>query len=104
MNKKRIQIYADDETIRRVEVAAQKHNLPVSTYCLAAVQLQLEEDGIEASEQVDESDPAQFQELIAEIRDLQERILRERAGQPVDVDSLLEELREERDEETLGLR
>lgn len=104
MSKKRIQIYADDETMRRVELAAEKHNLPVTTYCLTAIQQQLDEDGIHINDQVNRSEQAQFQELIVEIRELQERILHERGGQPVDVDALLEELREERDEEALGLR
>lgn len=104
MNKKRLQIYADDETVRRIELAAQKHNLPVSAYCLAAIQHQLEEDGFEDSELFADDNQTEFHELVDEIRDLQERILRERNGQPVDVDSLLEELREERDEEALGLR
>jgi hypothetical protein len=99
LSKKRIQIYADDETIRRVELAAEKHSLPVTTYCLTAIQHQLEEDGIEV-----ESTPTQFQDLIAELRELQERILQERGGQPVNVNSLLEQLREERDEESLSMR
>jgi hypothetical protein len=59
---------------------------------------------MQVDDQVNRSEQAQFQELIVEIRELQERILYERGGQPVDVDALLEELREERDEESLGLR
>jgi hypothetical protein len=46
----------------------------------------------------------QFQELIGQIRKLQEVILQERDGQPLNVDAILEELREERDGEALGLR
>lgn len=104
MSKKRIQIYVDDETMRRVEVAAQKHNLAIAAYCLAAIRHQLEEDGVEAGDHFSDADQANFQALMAEIRELQREILQERGGQPVDVNALLEELREERDEETLGLR
>jgi hypothetical protein len=103
MSKKRIQIYADDETIRRVELAAAKHRMPLSTYCLTAIQQQLEEDGIEINEHAIELNQAEFQELIADLRALQERIIQKRGGQPVDVDTLLEQLREERDEEALSL-
>jgi hypothetical protein len=104
MSRKCPQIYVDDETIRRVEVAAQKHKLPVTTYCLTAIQHQLEEDGIEVDELFVEADQAQFQTVLEKIIDLQQRILKRRDGQSVDVDALLEELREERDEEALGLR
>ena len=91
VSRKRIQIYADDETIRRVEVAAQKHNLSVTTYCLTAIQHQLEEYGIEVSELFKEADQAQFQTVLKEIIELQQRILKRRNGQPVHIDALLEE-------------
>jgi hypothetical protein len=55
----------------------------------------------EASDDNAASKQAQFQALIAEIWELQERILRKRGGQPVEVDALLEQLREERDDENL---
>lgn len=102
--KKRLQVYAADETIRRIELAAQKHNLPVSTYCLIAIQHQLEEDGVAINGAFAEANQSQFQALINEMRELQTRTLQERGGQPIDVDSLLEDLRDERDEEALGLR
>ena len=104
MTKKRIQIYADDQTMRRVELAAEKHNLPINAYCLTAIRQQLDEDGIEVDAQNLEVEQTQFQEVINELRQLQERILHKRNGQPVDVDTLVEQLREERDEEALGLR
>lgn len=41
MTKKRIQIYVDDETMRRIELAAAKHDMPMTTYGLNAIQQQL---------------------------------------------------------------
>jgi hypothetical protein len=104
MTKKRIQIYVDDETLRRIELAAAKHNIPITTYGLNAIQQQLEEDNIEVTEPASDLEQAEFQELLTDLRGLHERILQKRGGQPVDVDALLEQLREERDEEALGLR
>jgi hypothetical protein len=104
VNKKRLQIYIDAETKRRIELAAAKHNMPITSYCLTAIQQQLEEDGVEVDDQVPTSEQTEFQELIADIQELQERILRRRGGKPIDVDALLDQLREERDEESLGLR
>jgi hypothetical protein len=44
MGKKRIQVYADEETKRRVEAAAAKYRMPVTAYCLAAIRQQLADD------------------------------------------------------------
>jgi hypothetical protein len=33
MEKQRIQVYADPELKRRIELAAAKHNVPVTEYC-----------------------------------------------------------------------
>jgi uncharacterized protein (DUF1778 family) len=41
MNKQRIQVYADPETKRRIELAAAKHETSVTEYCLAAIEQQL---------------------------------------------------------------
>ena len=78
MNKQRIQIYVDEQTKRRIRLAAAKNNMPISTYCLTAIQQQLEKDRIETTDQVTASERAQFQELIADIRELQETILKKR--------------------------
>ena len=103
MNKKRIQIYTDEETKRRVELAAAKHNMPLTMYCLTAIQHQLEEDDIEIHGQDTTPEQVKVNELIAGLEALQERILKQRNGQPVDVDALLDQLREERDEESLSM-
>jgi hypothetical protein len=103
MRKRRVQLYADDHIIRRIEVAAQKHNMAISAYCLTAIEHQLDEDGIE-SDDILPTTQSQFENVLQEIKELQAQILQERAGQIIDVDSLLDGLREERDEEALGLR
>lgn len=45
MNKQRIQVYTDPATKRRIELAAAKVNLPVTEYCLRAIEQQLADDG-----------------------------------------------------------
>ena len=44
MGKRRIQVYADEETKRRVELAAAKHHMAVTEYCLSAIRQQLADD------------------------------------------------------------
>ncbi|MCC9078163.1 hypothetical protein FKZ61_018855 [Litorilinea aerophila] len=44
MERQRIQVYANTEIKRRVELAAAKHNMSVTEYCLAAIQQQLNDD------------------------------------------------------------
>lgn len=53
MTKKRTQVYADEETKRRVDLAAAKHNVPVTEYCLAAIKQQLAEDDVLEREQIE---------------------------------------------------
>jgi len=44
MDKKRIQVYAEPEMKRRIELAAAKYNIPVTEYCLSAIQQQRADD------------------------------------------------------------
>ena len=46
MTKQRIQVYADYEVKRRVELAAALYGVPVTEYCLSAIRRQLQEDDL----------------------------------------------------------
>ena len=105
MGKRRIQVYADEETKRRVELAAAKHHMPVTQYCLAAILQQLADDDMLEEEQIEIAvTPAKDDTLIADLNSLRAAILAERGGKLVDVDDIIEQVRAERDYELTGLR
>jgi hypothetical protein len=107
MEKHRILVYADEPLNRRIELAAAKYNVPVTAYCLRAITQQLADDdlleeaqvsiAIHPNQQTDET-------LIEDLRALRAAILADRGGQLIDVDDLLEQGREERDDELSGVR
>ena len=104
MDKRRIQVYADEEMKRRIELAAAKQQMAVTEYCLAAITQQLADDQVLEVEQV--SIPVKRPKdatLIAELRTLRESILARRGGQPLTLD-ILEQVRDERDYELIGVR
>jgi hypothetical protein len=107
MDKQRIQIYADSEMKRRIALAAAKYNVPVTEYCWQAITQQLADD--EVLEEAQISIPVMPTKptddtLIADLRALQARIKARRGGKPIDVDCMMEEMREERDYELSGVR
>ena len=106
MEKQRIQVYADPEIKRRIELAAAKYNVPVTEYCLSAIEQQLADDDLlEAAEvQIPITPGKQDDRLIDELRALHQEILAYRGGEWLDVDTELEEMREERAYELTGLR
>lgn len=99
---RRIQVYADAETKRRIELAAVKHDLSVTTYCLEAIMQQLAEDEVLEEERVeiDVKPTARIVdvELIAQMRTLREKIKARRGGRPITTD-VVEQVRAERDAE-----
>lgn len=98
MSKQRIQVYADPETKRRIELAAAKYDIPVTEYCLRAIEQQLADDGLlEAEEITIPVTPASVDDWLAQIRALHQDILAERGGEPIDVDAELEQMRAERE-------
>ncbi len=104
MERQRIQVYADAETKRRIELAAAKYNVPVTEYCLSAIQQQLADDDLLEADQVTISiKPTLDAEFIAGLEALQAKILARRGGKPIAID-ILEQVREERDDELTGLR
>lgn len=105
MTKKRIQVYADEETKRRIELAAARYNVAVTEYCLAAIKQQLAEDDLLYREQIEiPVDPDSDKTLLADLRALQARIEAERGGKLLDVDQALQATRAERDHELTDLR
>lgn len=104
MAKKRIQVYADEETKRRIELAATKHDVAVTEYCLAAIKQQLVEDDMLEREQIEISiKPIRDNNLIAKLRALRKKIKARRGGRPIQLD-IVGQVREERDYELLGMR
>ena len=106
MQKKRIQVYTDPETKRRIELAAAKQNLAVTEYCLEAIKERLAEDDVLERERIEiPIKPIEGEDLIAELRKLRKAILAERGGKPLDIDiaELVSQMRQERDEELLGM-
>jgi hypothetical protein len=107
MEKQRVQVYASPEIKRRIELAAAKYNIPVTEYCLNAIQQQLADDDLLEETQVQITvTPTKHDTdtLIADLRALHQEILAYRGGEWVDVDTELEKMREERDYELTGLR
>lgn len=102
----RIQVYTDAETKRRIELAAARRDVAVTQYCLEAIRQRLadeemlEKEKIEIPVRPEEKD----ENLIADLRALRERILAERGGKLIDVDQIIETMREERDGELTRLR
>jgi hypothetical protein len=46
MEKQLIPVYADPELMHRIELAAAKHNVPVTEYCLDAIEQKLADEGL----------------------------------------------------------
>jgi hypothetical protein len=98
----RIQVYADAETKWRIELAAAKHNLPVTSYCLEAIIQQLGE--VEALDEAHIEIPVRptarlvDRQLLAQMRGLRERIKARRGDKLITTD-VLERVREERDDD-----
>jgi uncharacterized protein (DUF1778 family) len=104
MIKKRIQVYADPEIKRRIELAAARRDMPVTQYCLNAIRQKLAEGDMLERETVETPiKQAKNEVLIANLRALREEILASRGGKLIDVDRVLDQLREERDQEILDL-
>jgi hypothetical protein len=110
MRRPRIQVYTDAETKRRIELAAAKQQTSVTEYCLAAIAQQLADDDLleEAAVAISIKPPAGNAQitsgLLAQLRQLREAIQADRGGEALDLDTLLEALRDERDHELVGMR
>lgn len=100
MIRKRIQIYADPETKRRIELAAAKHDLAVTEYCLAAIEQQLAEDDVLEQELVHiPIRQTKAPRLYDDLHRFREHVLARRHGAMRDVVAAVEQSRDERDDE-----
>jgi|GEM_PF-1311019 len=101
-NTRKIEVYADTETKRRIESAAAKRNLPVAGYCLQAIVQQVwEDEALEQEQTPIAATPSKHtldSDLMAEMRTLRERIHTRRGGELITAD-VVEQVRAERDEE-----
>lgn len=104
MDKQRIQVYADPELKRRIELAAAKHNMPVTEYCLDAIEQKLADEGLLEEVQIQiPTRPTKDDSLMDDLRKLHEKILARRSGKPIEIDAL-EQVRSERDDELTRMR
>ena len=104
MPKTRIQVYADDEIKRRIELAAAKRHVAVTEYCLDAIVQQLADDAV--LEEMEITIPVKTrsnENLYDELIELTDRILAERGGEYIDVDEIIDQVRSERDDELLDM-
>ena len=75
MAKTRIQVYADEETKRRIELAAAKKEIAITQYCLEAIRQQLAEDDMLDREKIEiPIKPTRDKDLIADLRALHKEI------------------------------
>jgi uncharacterized protein (DUF1778 family) len=104
MTKTRIQVYTDEETKRRIELAAARQDVPITQYCLDAIKQQLAEDDVLERETIEiPVTSSREEDLIADLRALRERIRDRRGGELIPLD-IVEQVRQERDDELIGLR
>jgi uncharacterized protein (DUF1778 family) len=103
MGKTRIQVYTDEETKRRIGLAAAKHDIAITQYCLEAIRQQLAEDDMLERETIEiPVKPNRDEDLVDDLRALRERIKARRGGELITLD-IVEQVREERDHELTGL-
>lgn len=105
MGRNSIQLFTDPETERRLEAVAAKRDIAVAEYCLAAIERQLVEDEQLEGDRTTvagrtEVDEAFFDSLQA----LQVKISNRRSGKSIEVDRIMSQIREERENEICGLR
>lgn len=104
MVTKRIQVYTDWEMKRRIELAAAKRQRAVTEYCLEAIKQQLIEDDMLEEENIEiPIKPTKDANLIADLRKLRETIKMDRGDQLIDLDAIIDQVREERDHELMGV-
>lgn len=104
MTKHRIQVYADDETKRRIELAAFIREVSVTDYCLQAIRQQMAEDDVlERGEVEVRLGAAEHRDLADELQALRQRILARREGRLIDL-GVLELVQVEEEHDRLGLR
>ena len=104
MKKHRIQVYADDETKRRIELAAFIREVSVTDYCLDAIRQQMADDDMLERAQVEVRLGAGAPgDLGDDLRALRQRILARREGRLIDM-AVLEQVRDEEEDGRLGLR
>lgn len=105
MEKETIRIHADPETTRRIELAAALNNVAMADYCLTAIRRQLAEDDLLEQHRPEiPVRPKADEKFIRNLQTLREKINARRGGQPIDVDRIMSEMRDEREHEILGLR
>ena len=105
MERKRVQVYADPETKRRIELAAAKRNMAVTEYCLTAIRQQLAEDDVLEENRIEiQIRATEDADVVTALRALRERIKTRRGGKLIDVDAALDQTRADREHELIHLR
>ena len=102
--KTRIQVYADPQLKRRIELAAARYDVPVTDYCLDAIIHRLAEDELLETDQIIINvNPHRSPALVMDLKSLHEQILASRDGVLIDIDAVIGGIRDERDEEIISL-
>lgn len=105
MNTVHLEINLDAETKRRVEAAAAEKKVSVNEYLLESIRSRLEIDGKLASGEADFAQRQIYEvELLQKIAELHASILARREGEPLDLNTIIDLVRDERDADILGLR
>lgn len=99
-NKKRIQVYADGRTKRQVELAASRHNMPVTAYCLHALLQQLAEDHILEEEKIEIPVETRQVGVVEKIDSGRRQMQKTMHGKPLGAVQMIDSLRKERSHET----
>lgn len=102
MYKAQLKIQIDPETKQRVEVAAAEKKISVDDYVLNAVQRQLAEESLQNEEPSLTKDESV--QLAQEMISLREKILAERNNEYIDINAIIDLVRDERDAELFDLR
>jgi hypothetical protein len=96
--KTTVQVYTDEETKRRIELAAARRDIAVTQYCLEAIKRQLAKDDVLERETIEMPvRPVRDTDLVANLRALHREIKAYRGGGLIDLDHKLEQIRQERD-------
>lgn len=103
--RKRIQVYTDPETKRRIELAAAKHHASVTDYCFTAIRERLAADDVMEHEHIEIPVRRSHDiNLIADLRALRNKMTIARDARSLDLDAIFDDLHEEREHDLLGLR
>lgn len=105
MSKERIQVYVDSDTKKRVELGAARQEVSVTRYCLDAIQQKLDEENLLNKDEITVPVDRKTHQLqvINRIQSLREQTLERREGAELEIDSVIQDLRDEQTRSAAGM-